>query len=250
VLSYLLFFALGSSFGHGESFTALSDMLALYQDAFADTNLLGTFLENHDNPRFLLTNPSVQAYMSALLFAMYTTGIPISLYGAEALLAGGNDPLNRAPLWTRSFDQTTEMYIWLQQIMFYRSEPQVWSFAQVEQVADDLVYAFSRGTVFVALTNQPDSNQTRSIAGGHSPYNSGDRICNLFWPADDCIDVDDNGSLELDLNQGEQKIYDLESTVRAYHMRAELRRVSQTLSRTHGKVIDKQQDISAQIETA
>ena len=39
--------------------------------------------DNHDNPRFLNVNGDHALYMSALLYSMYSEGIPIVYYGSE-----------------------------------------------------------------------------------------------------------------------------------------------------------------------
>jgi hypothetical protein len=55
------------------------------------TPLLGTFLENHDFPRFLTLQRDVTLYKNALTWLLLAEGIPVVYYGAAAGLAGGMD---------------------------------------------------------------------------------------------------------------------------------------------------------------
>lgn len=51
--------------------------------SFSDTSVLGTFIDNHDNPRFLYLNPSVILLKSAVTYTLFGLGIPIIYYGTE-----------------------------------------------------------------------------------------------------------------------------------------------------------------------
>ncbi len=54
-----------------------------YQQQFEDVNLLGTFLDNHDNARFLSGTNDYKLYQSALTFTLLSSGVPIIYYGTE-----------------------------------------------------------------------------------------------------------------------------------------------------------------------
>jgi len=41
----------------------------------------GTFLDNHDNVRFLNEQPDWTLYKNGLLYVLFSTGIPIIYYG-------------------------------------------------------------------------------------------------------------------------------------------------------------------------
>lgn len=216
-LSYPLFFALQSAFGlERGSLVALGQLADAYAAAFEDPDALGTFVENHDNPRFLSACPDVQLYRSATLYAFFSRGIPIGYYGGEQLFAGADTEANREPLWLSGFDQTGDQFRWLSLVLAYRSFAALWTNALVPQILDDSVIAFSRGTSFVALTNSNASTVTRAVSGSQSPFAAGARICNLFWPTQDCLTVGAKGQWTLVLNDGEQKIFDLKSNIHAF----------------------------------
>mmetsp|Transcript_3444 Transcript_3444/g.2431 ORF Transcript_3444/g.2431 Transcript_3444/m.2431 type:complete len:109 (+) Transcript_3444:199-525(+) len=76
---------------------------------FVDVGVLGTFIDNHDNQRFLYVTPSTALLKSAVTFALFAQGIPIIYYGTEQYFSGGNDPYNREALWPH-MDSDHEMY--------------------------------------------------------------------------------------------------------------------------------------------
>ena len=59
---------------------------------FKDIDALGSFMDNHDNARFLSTGASWSGFKSAMTFAMTARGIPFFYYGGEQGFSGGNDP--------------------------------------------------------------------------------------------------------------------------------------------------------------
>ena len=50
----------------------IRDTLNNENNAFQDTSVLGTFIDNHDNPRFLNLNPSVPLLKSAVTYALFS----------------------------------------------------------------------------------------------------------------------------------------------------------------------------------
>ena len=64
------------------------------------------------------------------------------------------------------------------------------------------MYAFTRGNLFVGLTN---SQNTQSVTITYHPYPNGQKLCNIFYPGQDCVTVQ-NGGFPLSLNGGETKI--------------------------------------------
>lgn len=73
----------------------------------------------------------------------------------------------------------------------------------IERYVDDNFYAFSRGNLFVALTNSK-SQIVRKVT--YNPFSEGETVCNIFYPTTDCLKVT-GGTLEVTLNNGEPKIF-------------------------------------------
>jgi len=204
-LSYPLYFSLTSVFARQQSMNQIQSTLQQYNQYFADASVLGTFLENHDNVRFLNIQSDKVLYKAGLAYTLMATGIPIIYYGAAQGFNGGADPNNREPLWTTNFDTTTDLYKFIQTVITFRKAQKIQAEPQVQRYSDDQFYAFTRGNVFVALTNVGANGQqiVRNIT--FHPYDNGTKLCNLFF-ATDCINVTNN-SFVVYLNNGETKIF-------------------------------------------
>ena len=206
VLSYPMYFTMRDVFASGASMRSLGARLADDEQHYRDTSVLGTFIDNHDQPRFLAVQPDTWRYRNALVFTLFSTGIPIVYYGTEQGFRGGADPKNREPLWTSRYDTTTELYTFLRTTIRARRQQAVWNSPLVERWQDDQVYAFTRGNTLVVTTNQGGNAPeiTRTIT--YHPYTVGTRLCNIYYPDDDCITVTDNG-IPITLLHGEPKVF-------------------------------------------
>lgn len=66
-----------------------------YQRDICGSLYTGTFIDNHDNSRFLFSQSSYTLYKNAIAMTLFTQGIPIIYYGTEQGYNGGDDPKNR-----------------------------------------------------------------------------------------------------------------------------------------------------------
>jgi alpha-amylase len=89
---------------------ALVDMMNTVSNTFPDPSALGTFLDNHDNARWLSVKNDQTLLKNALAYVILARGIPILYYGTEQGYAGGNDPANREDLWRSSFNTNANLY--------------------------------------------------------------------------------------------------------------------------------------------
>lgn len=79
----------------------------------SDTTLLGSFLENHDNPRFPSLTSDMSLAKNAIAFTMLADGIPIIYEGQEQHLSGGSVPVNREAIWTTGYSTTSTLYTFI-----------------------------------------------------------------------------------------------------------------------------------------
>jgi len=206
VLSYPLFFMLRSTFQSQQSLYNLQNLLQQYQSSFSDLDLLGTFIDNHDQPRFLNGNGDYKLYQNAITYVLMAQGIPIIYYGTEQGFSGSSDPNNREILWPTKYSTSNPLYSLVTTLVSYRKQFQVWNYTQVQRYADNQFYAFTRGTTFVALTNGGSNSGQISRTITYHPYSNGQKLCNIFYPTADCVVVA-NGSFGVYLNNGESKVY-------------------------------------------
>jgi len=206
LLSYPMFFTLKGVFGYKNSMYQIRDLVNAYNANFHDPSVLGTFLDNHDNPRFLSFQSDLTLYKAGLIYTLFSNGIPIVYYGTEQGFKGGADPNNREPLWPTGFPTSSSpLYTFLSKAISWRKKYQVWAYPQVERYVDNNFYAFTRGNVFVATTNVGSSGSQIIRQITFHPYSVGTRLCNLFWSGD-CITVTSSGFTVV-LNNGESKIF-------------------------------------------
>lgn len=208
MLNYPMFFALRNVFADGQSMTQLQSAFQSLTTNFKDISVLGSFIDNHDNPRFLNVRNDQAAYMNALAYVLLAEGIPIIYYGTEAAFNGGNDPYCREPLWPTGFTaNSSALGTFISALNRYRQSVQLWDAGeQVQRYADNTFYAFSRGDTFVALTNvgAGGAQQTRSIT--YHPYTNGQQLCNVLSTSD-CVTVA-NGAFSVTLSSGMPKVYE------------------------------------------
>ena len=83
------------------------------QSDCSDVTLLGSFLENHDNPRFPSITSDISLAKNAIAFTILMDGIPIVYYGQEQHFSGGIVPNDREALWTSDYDTSSTLYTFI-----------------------------------------------------------------------------------------------------------------------------------------
>ncbi|CZR63650.1 related to alpha-amylase A precursor [Phialocephala subalpina] len=86
-----------------------------------DTTLLGSFSENHDQPRFAYYTSDLVLARNILVFTMLQDGIPIVYQGQEQHFSGAGDPYDREALWTSNYDTSAPLYELTKQMNAIRS---------------------------------------------------------------------------------------------------------------------------------
>ncbi|MGH7993574.1 MAG: alpha-amylase family glycosyl hydrolase, partial [Limisphaerales bacterium] len=105
VLDYPLYFQVGSVFGSASGATSqiqnhYNSVDSLYDPA--SRMQLVTFLDNHDQPRFL--NSSTTNRLAVALVFLYTSrGVPCLYYGTEQAFNGATDPYDREDMFAGQF---------------------------------------------------------------------------------------------------------------------------------------------------
>jgi len=206
VLSYPLFFTLRDIFGNRNSMFSIRTMLDQYRIQMPDVGLLGTFIDNHDQPRFLHVQSDEMLYRNALLFILFAEGIPIVYYGTEQGLSGGSDPNNREALWMTGFNRSAPLYKFLSTAIGFRKKAQTWNYSHIERYVDTNIYVFTRGLTLIALTNGGMQQKAIQVSITYHPYQNGIMLCNILSTDPDCILVENN-QFSIVLEYGTCKIY-------------------------------------------
>jgi len=187
-------------FMEDRSMKSVEEFFEYSASLWKDQDVLGNFVNNHDIERSLFFGFDVPALKAMYAFAFSAMGIPIGYYGDEQLFHGGVDPLNREPLFDKK-NPNSEMYQYIKTILTFRFKSEFYKHEQIERVADDSFYAFSRGYAFFAFTNSK-GEEVRTVTS--HPYEEGTLLCNIFNQKQ-CIEVKD-GKFEIHLINKEAKI--------------------------------------------
>lgn len=206
-LNYPMYFTLKSCYGSHSSLFNIRVTLEQSASLYKDPSVLGIFIDNHDNARFLHDFNDWKLYQNALTFVLFCQGVPIIYYGTEQGFNGGNDPNNREILWN---DMNVDSYFYqlVKTLVSFRKYvlDEIADTPHVERYVEDNFYAFSRGQVFIATTNNGGSSSTVKYMVDDHDYSEGQVVCNIFYPNDDCVQIQ-NGQLEIVLVNGESKVF-------------------------------------------
>lgn len=130
MLNYPLYFSLNESFAYGGSMKEFSQKLKDIKNGFKDHTVLGNFIDNHDQNRFLFNNKNIPTLKNAVVFCLFTEGIPIVYYGTEQYFNGGGDPGAREPLFN-FLDKTSDGYKFFQAVIKARKDNEVINFSKL-----------------------------------------------------------------------------------------------------------------------
>ncbi|KAI9163655.1 Alpha-amylase A type-1/2 [Paramyrothecium foliicola] len=168
---------------------------------FADPTTLGTFLDNHDNPRWLNQNNDISLLKNALAYVILARGIPIVYYGTEQGYGGGNDPANREDLWRSGFNTNSDLYRSISRLSAVRSGAGgLGGNDHAHLYIADNAYAFSRagGNIIVLITNHGSGFNGQQCFGAGVAKKTWE---NTFGTG--AYDSDDSGNLCVQVTNGE-----------------------------------------------
>ncbi|KAI1187691.1 glycoside hydrolase superfamily [Nemania serpens] len=156
LLNYAIYYPMNNFYQQKGSSQALVDMHNQISTALPDPSALGTFLDNHDNPRWLNSKNDLSLLKNALAYVILSRGIPIVYYGTEQAYAGGADPANREDLWRSGFNTNSDIYQAISRLSAARkSAGGLAANDQTHLYVADTAYAWSRagGDLIVLTTN-------------------------------------------------------------------------------------------------
>ena len=197
VFNYPLYYTIKSSFCG--SFRNLEGYLFNTRKVFPAPEYMATFVENHDNPRWLHDCGDRAKFTNAVIFSLVWEGIPVFYYAGEQYYAGGADPNNREPLWD-NYNTKSTLYQLLGKANALRKKVKIWNYAITQRYANDNFYAFTRGNVLACFTNVQSSQYSIT----YHDFKDGDKLCNVLYDGD-CVTVSGGA---ININMGDYpKLY-------------------------------------------
>jgi alpha-amylase len=193
----------------------MSDLARSIKDtshACTDTSLLGSFSENHDNPRFPSKNDDMALARNVITFTMLTDGIPIIYQGQEQhyrSVGGEGSPYNREALWLSGYDRNHELYKLISLLNKVRKhaihEDSMFLTTRAEVVHQSFqTIAIDKGELLIVLSNggSGSANYTRSV---RSRFATGSLVTEVLTCETQVVKR--NGSFDVTLEAGQPKIY-------------------------------------------
>ena len=197
VFNYPLYYTIQNSFCG--SFRNLEGYWMNSRSTWPAPQYAATFVENHDNPRFLNRCNDRAKFTNAVVFSLLWEGVPVFYYGGEQYYSGGADPNNREPLWD-NYNTGTELYRILGVTNSLRKSQSIWNHDLVQRYADDNFYAFTRGNVLACFTNVNSLQRTIT----YHEFSEGTTLCNALSDGD-CVTVSGG---DININMGDYpKVY-------------------------------------------
>ena len=190
LFNYPLYYTIEDSFCG--SFRNLESYWFNSRSKYPEPEYIATFVENHDNPRFLYRCNDRGKFTNAVVFSLLWEGVPVFYYGGEQYYSGGADPNNREPLWD-NYNTDTELYKILTKVHALRKKVNIWDLEIVQRYADDNFYAFTRGNVLACFTNTYSIQRTIT----YHEYSEGDKLCDILNESN-CVIVSD-GKIFIDM---------------------------------------------------
>jgi alpha-amylase len=199
MLDYPLFFALNGVFANNGPTKPIEDhynAIATNYDPSAQMRLV-TFLDNHDQPRFLsYANNNIARLQVAMAFLYTSRGIPCLYYGTEQGFNGTSDPNDREDMFDGQFEQgpslgdnfnmTHPLFLWVAKLNnFRRLYPALQTGSHVNkwnEPGGPGLFAYARrlgGTQEVFVVFNTDSS-AHTLTNRSTSWLAGTRIVNLF----------------------------------------------------------------------
>ena len=134
---------------------------------------MATFIENHDNRRFLNQYNNIAQFINVIVFTLLWEGIPVHYYGGEQYYSGGGDQANREALWN-NYNTDSELYKIIGKVNNLRKKVNIWNYEVDQRYCVIHFYAFTRGNVLASFVNNNGGNYVISF----HDFNNGDKLFN------------------------------------------------------------------------
>jgi len=177
----------------------------------ADTTLLGSFLENHDQRRFPSYTSDVSLTKNAIAFTMLQDGIPIIYQGQEQFFGGGDVPADREALWTSQYSTTSTFYNFIKQVNNLRNwvkqrDSSYLAYKAVPTSPDSRTIVMRKGSVVSIYTNRGANGAgSFTLSSSVSGFTSGQSVTEILTCK--TSSTDSSGNLAITITGGRPQIF-------------------------------------------
>ena len=181
--NYPLYFDIGDGF-RDSNLEKLNEYYTNKRPIFQEGNyneVLGVFIGNHDNARFLYNNQRTKEQLDmASVFSVFWEGIPVIYYGDEQYFEGGPDPGCREAVWDHGYNTESRLYQYYRTALHYRKKLEIWD-KDLEQLEfSKEYYSFRRGNDVLTVISLAKNDVSVTIKNeGYGKIQQG-TFCNIF----------------------------------------------------------------------
>jgi hypothetical protein len=213
VFNYPVYFPLINAFkSTSGSISDLAQKIGQTQNACHDSSLLGSFSENHDNPRFPSLNEDIAQASNVITYTMVADGIPILYQGQEQhydARGGSNDPYNREALWFSGYNTDSQLYKLVTELNkarknAIRNDPSFVTTKANVVYTDTTTLAVKKGKLLTVLSNKGSSGDSYTQAI-RTYYQSGSSVTELL----SCTKYtsDENSNINVPMSGGMPRVF-------------------------------------------
>ncbi|KAK9352807.1 alpha-amylase [Lipomyces doorenjongii] len=219
VLNYPVYYPVVSAFeSTSGSISTLVNMINTLKSGCPDTTLLGSFMENHDNPRFPSYTSDESLIKNAISYTILADGIPIIYYGQEQGLSGGGDPANREALWLTGYDTSSTLYTHIASLNQIRNHAIYISDTYLTYqnwviYSDSSTLAMRKGfdgnQIITVLSNLGSSGSSYTLTLSNTGYTASSVVYEVLMCT--AVTIDSSGNLAVPMANGLPKVFYPES---------------------------------------
>lgn len=207
------YFPLRAAFAEGGSISALANAIDVVKaGAYKDISLLGTFTENHDQPRIGALTPDMALAKNLIVATMLMDGIPVIYQGQELhyqAYGGQSTPYNREAIWFSGYPSSGELHDVTRTLNAARKnaaadDSTYLTYQTYHIYTDDDVIAMRKGKMVTLLSQQGTggSNYTLNIDSG---YSGGTKVTDLLTCS--TLTASSSGTLAVPMTVGQPRVY-------------------------------------------
>ncbi|KAI9035000.1 alpha-amylase [Aspergillus affinis] len=210
VLNYPIYYPLLNAFkSTSGSISDLYNMINTVKSDCPDSTLMGTFIENHDNPRFASYTDDIALAKNVAAFTILADGLPIIYAGQEQHYAGGEDPANREATWLGKYNTDSELYKLIAASNAIRNhaistDKEYVNYKNNPIYKDDSTIAMRKGfdgaQIITILSNQGSSGSSYTLSLDGTGFSSGDKVTEIYTCT--ALTVDSDGKVPVPMDGG------------------------------------------------
>ena len=210
VLNYPLFYPLTEAFRSSSGdMGRLVSMLKVVQSRCKDPTLMGTFIENHDNPRFPSLTSDASRNKNVIAFTLLADGIPSIYEGQEQHYSGGNDPNNREAIWSSGYSTKSTLYGFIGSVNQIRNY-EIYKYADYLTERASVIYsdshniAMRKGRIVSIYSNQGVDSTRYNLSLSNTNYVANQSLVEILTCGN--VTTNANGDLPVIIEQGVPKV--------------------------------------------